>query len=211
MAADVRRFINAQTNRYFAAVRKILSIKGEGPDVGFGVHLEDERPEHSFIKGERLWVQWNQVTTAAGSGKGFIGVRNPANSGVVVVVTGIVIEHDTAGILMDVLFNAPVAAGVTPAPMKIRDTRWQILVGTTCGGFAGTGTIAGGSLYTSMHTPGVNQALDILTHPGFRCGPVVLGPNSELWTAQNVAADHTYSATFTGYERSLESGELIPA
>lgn len=211
---DVRhgeRFAIAQTNRFTAAVRKLLSIKGEEHAVGFGVHLEDERPEHSFIKGEKLWVQWNQVMTGAGPDKGFIAVQNPLGSGVLAVVTGIVIEHDTAGVLMDILF-AIGPTGLTGAAMKCRDTRWQNVVSTTVQGAAGAGTIAGGSLLSSMHTPGVNQALDILTHPGFRCGPVILGPGSTIWVAQNVAAaGKVYSATFTGYERSLESGETIPA
>lgn len=208
---DVRHGF-AQTNRFSAAVRKLLSIKGEEHNVGFGVHLEDERPEHSFIKGERLWVQWNQVTSGPGPDKGFIGVCNPVNSGVLVVVTGIVIEHDTAGVLMDVLFASPRVIGGNPAPMKMRDLRWAVAVGSTAGWLAGAGTVAGGSVYSSMHTPGINQALDILTHPGFRCGPVVLPPNSEIWVAQNAAAaGKVFSATITGYERSLESGETIPA
>lgn len=196
-----------QTNRYTAALRKLLSIKGEAHQVSFGVHLEDERPEHSFIKGEVRFAQWNSATGDA-THRPLIGVRNPANSGVVAIVTDIFIEATTA-FLVSLEMSANILS-ISSSAMFGTDTRWArgsgVLGLTTVQGFASTpsgGTA--GHLFTALTAP-ANAVLDIVGRSG-RVHPLVVGPGADAYVFGPLGAI-TLAATFVGYERTLESGEL---
>lgn len=203
---DVRRILVAQTNRYAAAVRKLLSIKGEQHEIGYGVHLEDERPEHSFIKGERRWAQFNQATSAAGT-LPIIGVKNPPNSGVLVVVTDVFFYSDPVGTYNFETVAGAVTSGTTS--MFATDTRWGGQA-TSAIGFAVLQAAYGGHIVAQMLTLAANQLVDVVSR-GARVPAIVLAPNSECAVVGNAVGVQTLSAIFCGYERSLESGELIPA
>ena len=208
---DVRRggpFPIAQTNRFSAAVRKLLSIKGEDHAVGFGVHLEDERPEHSFIKGERRWAQFNSATSAAGT-LPVLGVRNPANSGVLGVITSIFFDSSAAATFNLESFAGP-GTGFIPAlgAMFATDTRWGGVATTLIAG-GGAQAAYGGHIVTQVVSPGGNAIIDLLSREA-RVHPIILRPDSELVVVGNAVGVNTLNVTICGYERTLESGELIP-
>lgn len=201
--------VTAQTNRFSAAVRKLLSIKGEEHDVNYGVHLEDERPEHSFVKGETLWVQTNEVTSAAGT-LPIIGVLNPLTSGMLCVIQSAWAEVDAAALLVQIGITTNTGSG--GGPMQVRDTRNRRVggaaVGTTCLGFATTGAAPGFTgIYSQFTSLAAGQPID-MTAAGGRLPPVVLSPGWQIQIALSAVGVHVMRATFAGYERPLESGEL---
>lgn len=199
---DVRRFI-AQTNRYTAAVRKLLSFKGEGVDVTYGIHIEDERLEHSYIKGERIFGTYQEVTSAAGT-LSFVGVNNPASSGILVVITSIVAEVTTAAVV-DVKFNTFLLS-VSQGSMFARDTRWGATA-TTAQLVATTAAAAGGNILLKS-TLAANNPTDLVTDAG-RIPGLVLAPNTSFHVNVDAVGVNTLKVGIYGYERSIESGELI--
>lgn len=212
---DVRRFAIAQTNRYTAAVRKLLSIKGEEHDIGYGVHLEDERPEFSFIKGETLWAQFNEVTSAAGT-LPRIGVYMPPGSGsgssrgnTLGVITSIYAECDTVGTLIQLGFLP--TGTVSAAPMWPRDLRNRggAIQSTNLATIAGAVAASGFTgIWTQLTTLAAGAVMDF-TAAGGRMGPVIVPPGFMVALAASAVGAVVLRATFVGYERTLESGELI--
>lgn len=198
-----------QTNRFTSAVRKLLSIKGEAPEPSFGMHIEDERPEHSFIKGETRWAQFQDATSAAGT-LPIIGVRNPDNSGVLVVVDRVFFFTDPA---LGPVVNLETLVGPTGIPgglvsMFGTDTR-KGLQQTTARTGGGAAAAYAGHIVTQI-IPTVAFALIDAVSPETRVHPIVLAPGSELVLCGSVVGAIELAGTFCGYERAIESGELIP-
>ena len=204
---DVRH-VFAQSNRFSAAVRKLLSIKGEEHDISYGVHLEEERPEYSFIKGERRWIQYNEVTSAAGT-LSIVGVLNPIGSGVLGVVT-VAWANVTAN--AEVRLTVVVNTGIfgSTGPMHSLDTRYGLTNNSTMVGTASAAAAAGGSYIATASQLVANVDFDFMTNAGARVPPIILAPGAGCWLNVAAVGVNTLKATFAGYERSLESGELIP-
>lgn len=206
--ADVRRFLVAQTNRYSAALRKLLSVKGEAHDISWGVHLEDERPEFSFVKGERLWTQYNEVTSAAGS-LSYVAIQNPSNSGIIAVITNAHATVTTAPATIRLNLLIPVQAGLG-GPMQFRDTRWSPSgLGSTTLCRAATVAAYGATAIIDQHVVGTaDNEVDVI-------GPcvvpqIILAPGTECAISVSAVGVNTLKVNFCGYERPHESGELIP-
>lgn len=209
----VERFVIAQTNRYTAAARKLLSIKGEEYGVSFGVHLEDERPEHSFLKGETPWAQFNQATSAAGT-LAIIGVVNPAASGVLGVVNAVYAYAAAAGVVLNLQNGGGAPFTASSGAMFSRDLRARggvAQAATTLKFDAGVGAAApAGHIYAQHVTLAANDITDFITgNAQARVGPFILPPGSSLYVCAAAVGVNTVSAIFSGYERALESGELI--
>lgn len=195
-----------QTNRYTAALRKLLSIKGEADQVGFGVHLEDERPEHAFLKGETRWAQFNSVTSAAGT-LAVIGVANPAQSGVLVVITDVFFYTAAAPVVVNLETFVGISAPGTGSSMFATDLR-RGNQATTARALARADAAYAGHIVAQVSTLVAGEIIDIVS-PSARVHEIVLPPGTEAVLAVNAVGVNTLAAVFVGYERSLESGELI--
>lgn len=201
-----------QTNRYASALRKLLSIKGEAQKVSFGVHLEDERPEFSFTKTETLWAQTGtQVSGAADLSRQ--GIVNPANSGIITVITGVNCSVEAAGVTIRLGYLTPIAGIFAGTSMHTRDTRTirspAAPQATTSTFFQSLGAVTGFlGIVEELVSLAADQPMDFVA-VGARIPNFVLAPNSALYLAPSAVGVHTLRVNFSGYERSLESGELI--
>lgn len=200
-----------QTNRFTATVRKLLSLKGEAGGPAFEVSLEDERPEFSFLKSERRFAQFQSVTSAAGT-LAFIGVRNMPNSGVIVVVDSIFAAVEAAGVRVELVAGAN-SSGASPVAMFSTDGRWGpgFAGATTALTFAAAAAAApGGHVYSQLVSLAANDVMDFVAGRfGPRVGAFVLPPGTQVQLDVVGVGVHTLEATFGGYERPLESGELL--
>lgn len=207
MLADVRRAFVQQTNRYSAALRKLLSINGEVHDVSFGVHLEDERAEHSFIKGENIFAQYNEATSD-GTHLSVVGIENPNGSSMLVVITGV---HATLSSTAGLRFGIGGSGGIG-SPAWGRDTRLRqggsSLV--TARGFA-LGTAVGTGIVSILDEVQIINAEEpfFFVAAGGVIPAVVLHPGYQCKVAATSLGANTLKACFSGYERPLESGELV--
>lgn len=201
-------FVRSQTSRFSAALRKLLSIKGEEHGIDFGVHLEEERPEYSFLKGETRWAQFNQATSAAGT-LSVVGVFNPANSNVLCVITDIFAYLSTpATIDLQTRAGAVPGAGSSTGGMFSTDLRAP-RAQTTSKGFAGATAAYAGHIVSQVVILVANDIMDLVA-PAARVHPIILPPGSECAVNADAVGVNTLSAIFVGYERTLESGELQP-
>lgn len=205
----------AQTNRFTKAIRKLLSIKGEAERVSFGVHLEEERPEFSFLKNETRWVQWNQAGPSGAAEVCVVGVRNPPGSNVLLVVTDVLVSTAAAPVL--ILLEAVLSSLGGPAAaaaMFSSDLRGRgnNVAATSALGFGGVGVVGGvvseGHIYHEQSTLVAADPIDMVSRAG-RVHPFVLPPGFNLFVRTDPVGVNTMAATFVGYERLLESGELI--
>lgn len=192
-----------QTTRFTAAVRKLLSLKGEAPEPSFGVHIEDERPEFSFVKGERLWAQFNSVTSGAAQ-LCVVGIRNPANSNVLVVVTRALFGLSAAASVR--LETAYVISASAGASMFSLDTRWGQQA-TTTQFFAAALAGFGGHIVLEKAAAAKPAYADMMSDSA--SPPIILAPGTECALVGAAVGVQTMDAFFAGYERPLESGELF--
>jgi hypothetical protein len=213
---DVRRgtFPFAQTNRFTKAVRKLLSIKGEAEGVSFGVHLEDERPEHSWLKDETRWAQFNAAGPSGAAEVCVVGVRNPAGSNVLLVVTDIWCYTAAAPVLIDLEGGqGTIGAGASSGSMFSTDFRGRGNVAATRAVWvAGVGAVGAiltaGHIYDQRSTLVAGDPIDLVSRAA-RVHPFVLPPGFNLFVRTDALGINTLAATIVGYERALESGELI--
>lgn len=159
-----------------------------------------ERPEWALLRGERIWGVAPSAPAVAGQFSQ-VGISNPNNSGLIVVVQGIGGMNMT-GVpeIIEVMLGANVAFTSTSTPNS-RDSRVALLTGVQCTSFVnqaaariGSGALIAqlainGGTYSEYHFP-------IVLSPGFF---VAAGPS----TVNRLAA-----LTFFGYERPAFAGEL---
>lgn len=200
----------AQTNRFAAAVRKLLSIKGEEHDVSYGVHLEEERPEYSFLKGETLWSQFNQVAAAGAGNVARVLISNPGGSGVLGVITSCFAYVEAAGVAVRVGYFLNIGVAPGGASLQPRDIRNARAASTTLRGLADGASAGPGftGAWAEIVSLAANDVMDFIGSRA-RIGEIILPPNTAFGISTTPAAVHTLSVTISGYERPLESGELI--
>ena len=66
-----------------------------------------------------------------------------------------------------------------------------------------------GTGFAMFKTVAADAIIDFVGPEGLRCMPLILRPNTECVIVGAAVGVHTVRATFSGYERPLESGELI--
>lgn len=214
--------LQLNVSRWSQLFRKLGVVKGD--DIVSEVHrqifpvivVEGDRPEHKLLAGERL--AWGQFLKAAVVGQqGYVGLRNPAGSGIVVVVEridGIRVEFSRfyIGLLRG---EADWTLASTEQP---RDTRIQ--AGATFGVSAPniTGQIVhgdsslisapfvvaefgAGSSSAGLNSTNLGWTTDIVLAPGDTV--VVFISNGSGGGGVNVA----FQASFCWRERATEPGE----
>lgn len=207
----MRDFV-AQTNRYTKAIRKLLSMKGEAELVSYGVHVEEERPEFSFLKNETRWQQYNQAGPSGAAEVCYVGVRNPPGSNVLLVVTDVWAWTAAAPVLVDLEGGfGTFGAGVSASAMFSTDFRGRGNVAATSSqniaGVGAVGTVTAGHLYEQRSTLVAGDPVDLVSRGG-RGDGFVLPPGCNLFVRTDPVGVNTLTAVFVGYERALESGEL---
>jgi hypothetical protein len=87
--------------RWAETLRRLGSMTGEdvlttvSPDLGIAVVLENDRPENAFLGHE--FYQVGRLVRAAVVGElSWVGIRNPANSGVVVIVEAMTVDDSSS-------------------------------------------------------------------------------------------------------------------
>lgn len=196
-----------QTSRFTAAVRKLLSLKDEAQGPQFEVELEGERPEYSFIKQEQIWAQ-SQQATADATHMVQIGIANPVASGQLVVLQTCFIASDTVGMIYRLGYLAGILAG--GGICQPRDLRWRPGLGGSTRTFASGVAVAAGftGIYAEMVALAANAVIDFMALPG-RIPPVVIPPGFSVYISQAAVGANVATVHMAGYERPLESGELI--
>jgi hypothetical protein len=215
--------------RWSQLMRKLGVVKGDNvvselhQQVFPVVVLEDDRPEHKFAAGERLaWGQY--LLAAAGAGiVGYVGLQNPAGSGVILVVTRAQAFPDSASGSIRRYYHGLARAAVVTLQFteQPRDTRWQPsgAFGTAAPNIAGqiisarsdtiaTLPFATGELVSAFSSVATQSAAFVAPLEE----PVILAPGDQLFlwgsdgnggTVPNVRMQ----ASFYWRERTLEPGE----
>lgn len=191
-----------------------MGLRGENPVPTLSellpvVAIESDRPEFSYPGLELL--SGGETTQPAVAGQfSFVGVRNPIDSGVLVVVSDYLLDSIT-GVFRVAIRVLPrrvdrsTLITVTGAVNGgCRDTRWEdskqvVATGQVFGGISQGAAISGFSIGgTRTSTSGQ----PIVNHDKMFC---VLGPGSDLlfWTG---TVNQEMRGSFQWYERALERG-----
>lgn len=114
-----------QVGRYNAILHKLLDMSEGAPspslatDIFPMIALEVDRPEWAFLGGERLCsMTWFDGATA--SNYSALGLRNPAGSGVLVVLEAVNTEELSVGLYFGLRSNSTIDASF---PGRCRDSR----------------------------------------------------------------------------------------
>lgn len=200
--------------RFQNKVRALMGLRGENPVPDLTrllpvVVVESDRPEFGF-SGLELLSGGEQTQAAVAAQFSFVGVRNPADSGVVVTVTDYLLDSITGvfRVAIRVLprridrstlitVNGSVAGGC-------RDTRWEDTKPSTAAGQTIAGVSQGGAIsgFAIGGTRTSTAGQPVVNHDKMFC---VLGPGSDLlfWTA---TINQELRGSFQWYERALERG-----
>lgn len=208
----LERATPAQVDRYTAAWRKLLDIKGQPPSATPGIELESDRPEWGFIKGELRWSMRCAVGPAAQAW--YLALANPLGSGILVTIlkatlhTTVALVGSGANGLLASIAADTVIGTFAGGPM---DTRW---IGpgsvSTNFGIRGRGNVAAlaGILNIMENLPDMAVGAVVeLVHL-----PVILD-EGEMYAIHHAAvatAPNGINATFSGYVRPRNAGELTP-
>lgn len=191
--------------RFNSILNKLLSMKEGAPapslssDIVPTIQLEGDRPEYAFLGGVRLCAGFVGVAAGGAGNRSVALLRNPATSGVIVVVEAIVL-HSTVASKTFVIRNA-VTGGVTATGSRVRDSRWGTMVPAalvqSTNGAAATGNIVGFWPGQSNGTA-TSGRIDV---------PFVITPNESLAIEPGVDNEGV-SAGFFWRERAVEPSEL---
>lgn len=201
------------TPRYSSIWRRITGSKGRDPRTPLPVVvLENDRPEY-YLSGEaRPWAGAASLTAGVGN-NARIQVFNPANSGVISVVTSLRASFEAVAasfVLNGIIGDTALTTNTTG--INIADTRSGVISGISSQRLVTTqlrtaDTAPGGvtsSIYSFRIPVGfLDIPLEVLTRP------LVLGPGSGIFVSHGTT-NALLSLTAEGYERALESGEEGP-
>ena len=187
-----------------------------------GLLRENDRPEHKYLAGEALaWGQF--LLSAIAAVVGFVGVRNPAGSGKIVILEKATITTDSGASTFRHIYYA-LARGATLTAQNTeqpRDTRLQPTgaFGTAAPGIVGQ--VVSGRSDTIVVTPFVVGELlaafsfvatSTAIHLAVLDEPVVLAPGDSVLFSVSDAAGGSVAAlaiqgSFFWRERTLEPTE----
>jgi len=180
--------------RYREMLQRLFAEDIEFVPPGFV--LDNDRPEWSFLKDERLWMTNLFVAAVVGARSG-VGIGNRANSGVVVVVTHI---NNSGG--TPVFISQPASPALPPnyvvtGAAQVRDSRVTNMMAQTLA----RNTIAGQGR--------AERWILAANTPYLFTIPIVIGPDASL-TIEGNADNVAVQVALAGYEHSLRAEELVP-
>lgn len=208
--------------RFQDALKRSLGLKGNLPVNTISPVMIANSPTHDpsqgetrLLRGEKLFGMFNQVNTGLNGGMEWF-IQNPTGSGVLSVITSVVIAANyptppAAAVLTHSMAGAFAVGALGPAaqtnPADGRVTQIQTRLNNAV---APPGTIAAPCIYIEV----VNStalALQIV-RTSFPCLPVTLKPgqSAQVVTAWNIVLTvaGTCSCGVFGYERTADPSEL---
>jgi hypothetical protein len=155
-------------------------------------------PEWALLRGERTWAIAPSIGATVAEFSA-VGIRNPADSGLIVVVARIVAFVTTTTISLEGRMRASAVVDATSTPNSL-DTRVPILTGIQCVSLADSNAAKQGSiLFAWQQSNLVGQSAiqtDVVLSPGF---DFFVGP---------AATNAAIQCSFFGRERQAFPGEL---
>lgn len=195
-------------------LRTVLGVTGSDvlqniSDARGLIVLESDRPEYSQPAGERLCAGSHFLAAGAAGDFGNEGLENPPNSGILVIVEGVMFLGGAAATAqMRIATSAGIASFTSFGERVFRDTRdaftpagLQRFPTALLRQLAAPG-VFGLQMYQTFTNPAAG-AVDLLTRPF----PVVLAPGSAILMQSNDDAA-TFVVSWKWRERPLESGAL---
>src|SRR5919201_2114700 len=94
-------FNESLAGRFNKAIARMHGVKGgppapqNAPEINHGITLENDRPEQLIHQETNLWAM-RQITGASAGNLSFAGIRNPAGSGLLIVITEMKITNSGA-------------------------------------------------------------------------------------------------------------------
>jgi hypothetical protein len=191
-------------------LRAIVGVSGDNPlpdleDIKGLLVLESDRPEWAIAGGEQLYGGTvNQPLVAANVSAAEL--RNPANSGVILVVSRVITSLSAAG-------GQTLKIGFGTATLATQfNTKSTV---DTRRGDAGTQTNSAATMSGQATTPGdptggqiILQTLAPANTPVYWETPIILAPNSSLYVVSGVV-NQTLIAAFSWRERPVEGSVEI--
>ena len=201
-------FNESLVGRYARLVTSLHSIKGPNPvpqispEIVHAIVLENDRPEHRFLAGEQLWSSGAVGSGASVGNFSSVGIGNPANSGILVVITGGLQWASAASSPVANMSSALIPA-VSSQACIVLDSGWsrKVALGVTgrIQNAYAAGTIQNGFDTIILTAVNVIQPVHAL--------PIVLRPGGFVDYLQSVA-NQNINGIFFGYSRALEPSEL---
>jgi len=183
-------------------ISRLLGVENPGvlpvvsPEVTPSLELGNLPDELMILAGRRLFG-YSQIVPAVAAEFGYIGVSNPANSGVVAVVF-LFCTESTGGLAYNVRSNNTDPTRTLDAGIICRDLRWT--GATSCHSILGSEAGSTGANIGRFQPPAATT---------LQIWPLsyVLGPGTNVILA-NTTANIAFTAGFFGYERSARPEEL---
>lgn len=189
------------------AIRSALGIRdGVSTIERFGETLDPVidlwgRPEWAILRGERLWAASPSQGAVAGEFS-TVGVYNPTDSGLIVVVEGFALASSAANHVLYARLGQNVSFTATGLPQS-RDSRLFSQTGLQVTAFShhsaaviGNGLLQWTQSSTNYIMPFVFTRMPVILSPGYFFG------------LQDGAGNTAFQADFIGYQRVAQRGEL---
>jgi hypothetical protein len=203
-------FNETLAGRFNEMIRRLHQMKSTpapqvAPEISHSITLENDRPEWLVLHGGFPWA-FRASTVAAAGFVSVVGVRNPAGSGLLVVVTEIDIMN-TNFVAGNWQLRTKASQTVQSVGTSFfRDSRRGF--GGNCpvqiindnANFATTGAVGNGPLEVVALGAGEGGRL-------FESPPYILTPGFDLYVNTN-AVNLPVDASFSGYARQLTPEEL---
>lgn len=198
-----------QVGRYAENLRRLLALRGQPEGAGFetapelqaNLVLESERPEWSYLRGERLYQAFQQITPAAAEFAQY-RIVNPAGSGILSVVTSVMVVAIGAVSSWDLRTGVSSTTPLDGAEVP-RDTRWGLALErvTTQITAESRAAISGFGFGRWRVRPDESKLLN--------CTPLVLHPGQAFAFVMSDPAGATATRVMvSGYERPFDQLEL---
>jgi len=181
-------------------ISRLLGVENPGvlpsvaPEIFPGLDIGTLPDELMILAGRRLFG-YSQIVPATAAEFGYIGVSNPANSGVIAVVYLFV--SDAAAAFFNIRSNNTDPSRTLDTGIICRDFRWT--GATSCHSILGSEAVS----------TGANIGRMLNTIQGCTIWPLsyILAPGTNVILA-HPTANTAFTAGFFGYERSARPEEL---
>ena len=201
------RFNEILVGRFNRFLQKWLSMKGGPPSPQLATEIQ---PNFNFFSGaeNRALESWflygtfsSQVAVALQNS--FFQLRNPAKSGVLAVIEGIVVIPGLAGDRCDIQFGQPGTDGAQILGTRARDGRNKASSALT----ASQGTLAGRQIGTTIFSLASSLAGASVTFPNNENQEIVLSPGDAV-EVEELTVNTALSVGWLWRERPIEDSEV---
>ena len=170
------------------------------PEIAATLVLENDRPEWSHVKGERLRIASHSFLAAALQ-QATVWLHNTSVNQLVVVERIIIANSATDTVQIQLGANVTLQANVAvPAPRDLRFGLLTLGAGVcTADSIAGASVVSGAAAFQTRVLANTPYVYDI---------PFILAPGSQMFV-NNITAATTLSVTYVWRERIAQPSELV--